>query len=89
MKGYVDKLVKENAKLVAKIEKLDLFIESKMYDIFGWEEQNRMKGQLAVMIKYSEILCERISASIDPTDNIANPFGCDDNDPYPTSIDEE
>ena len=62
MKDFQQRVVDEHTDLENKIEKLDTFLESDLFDSVSPEEQHLLVQQLYVMELYSDILSSRIKA---------------------------
>lgn len=62
MTEYQERVVEEKQCLDEKLEKLQMFIESnETFKTLQEAEQNRLHEQCSVMMRYSEILKERIA----------------------------
>ncbi len=62
MQAYQERVVSEKRELDERGDKLDQFILSDRFGTLPAAEQERMKRQLEIMGKYSEVLGERIAA---------------------------
>lgn len=62
MQTYQERVVAEKRELDERGDKLDQFILSDRFGTLPAAEQERMKRQLEIMGKYSEVLGERIAA---------------------------
>lgn len=62
MQAYQERVVAEKRELDERGDKLDQFILSDRFGTLPTAEQERMKRQLEIMGKYSEVLGERIAA---------------------------
>ncbi len=62
MQEYQQRMVTEKADLDAKTDKLSDFIMTDKFSGLPSDEMDRLARQLVCMIKYSEILGERITA---------------------------
>lgn len=62
MQAYQQRVVDEKRELDERGDKLDQFILSDRFGTLPAAEQERMKRQLEIMGKYSEVLGERIAA---------------------------
>ena len=54
------RVVEEKKELDEKIEKLDAFIASNKFNGVGTDERGRMRKQILIMEKYSQVLGDRI-----------------------------
>ena len=62
MQAYQERVVTEKRELDERGDKLEQFILSDRFGTLPAAEQERMKRQLEIMGKYSEVLGERIAA---------------------------
>lgn len=62
MKDFQQRVVNEKNELDFKIEALTDFIGASVFPGLNSEEQKRLKRQCKVMMEYSDILNDRISA---------------------------
>ena len=60
MQPYQERVVEEAEQLLDKIEKLQKFIPTDTFSLLPKDEKERLHAQVAVMIDYHNILCERI-----------------------------
>jgi hypothetical protein len=62
MLPHQERVIAEKAELDVRGNKLDQFILSETFRTLPPDEQERLKRQLEIMGKYSEVLGERIAA---------------------------
>lgn len=62
MQPHQERVIAEKKELDERGDKLDQFILSDKFGTLPAAEQERMKRQLEIMAKYSEVLGERIAA---------------------------
>ncbi len=62
MKEYQQRVIEEKEQLDYKIQKLDEFFLTAIYQALPFEEQDRMRRQIFLMRGYSSVLGERIAA---------------------------
>ena len=60
MQPYQERVVEEAGQLLDKIEKLQKFIPTETFNLLPKDEKERLHAQVATMIDYHNILCERI-----------------------------
>jgi hypothetical protein len=62
MQPHQQRVVDEKSELDNKLEKLTAFFDGKIFPTLTTAEQRRLRTQASVMMRYSEILGERIAA---------------------------
>ena len=62
MQPHQERVVTERSELAEKLDKLNSFTRSKIFDALDTREQNRLIRQAVVMGQYVEVLDERIAA---------------------------
>lgn len=62
LQPHQERVVAERAEVSAKVDRLDSFIRSDSFDMVPIDEQVRLARQLHIMMRYREVLDERIAA---------------------------
>jgi len=62
LQPHQERVVAERAELHTKVDRLDAFIRSDSFDMVPIDEQVRLARQLHIMMRYREVLDERIAA---------------------------
>lgn len=62
LQPHQERVITERAEVSSKVDRLDAFIRSDSFDMVPIDEQVRMTRQLHIMMRYREVLDERIAA---------------------------
>jgi hypothetical protein len=62
MEAFQQRVVDEKTELSDKLDKLETFVDGKIYNSLPPAEQSRLSRQLLIMRLYEQVLSERVSA---------------------------
>lgn len=62
LQPHQERVITERAEVSSNVDRLDAFIRSDSFDMVPIDEQVRLARQLHIMMRYREVLDERIAA---------------------------